>query len=119
MLMVVTHYYEKHETAERVREAMRDWIMEPSEENSALPAHAMERFGLMPDLELPQEDVDAVIAYMMDLHDKSDMESMHEEADSMHHEMMMPPDSTAMCPRMGGDSTATCPMHQKTTRDSQ
>lgn len=64
MLMVAEHYVQAKGTEEAAMAAMKDWIPNPAVEKSLLPAHAIEKFGLMDPLPLPAEDLDAVVAYI-------------------------------------------------------
>jgi hypothetical protein len=63
--MVLQHYFSEHQTDDGVTSAMQSWLAEPDSAKSSLPPHAIERFGLMPPLQLPESDVDAVIAYLL------------------------------------------------------
>ena len=68
MLMIATHYTE----TEGPWEAMREWVAAPDPEKSRLPAHAIERFGLMPPLVLSQEDAAAVVDYIRTEYEKQE-----------------------------------------------
>lgn len=62
MKMVLRHYMEAD--LEDPWQAVRDWVVAPDSSRSALPAHAIERFGLMPPLVMGEADMDALIAYL-------------------------------------------------------
>lgn len=62
MKMVLRHYLQAD--LEDPWQAVRDWVVAPDSSRSALPAHAIERFGLMPPLVMEEADMDALIAYL-------------------------------------------------------
>jgi mono/diheme cytochrome c family protein len=69
MSHVARHYLEAiPERTEAARRIAR-WIGAPSVEESVLPAHAIERHGLMPPLALSQRDREAVAMYVLTLAD--------------------------------------------------
>lgn len=65
MAMVVRHYRQALESDVEVRDRMIRWIAEPAPERSALPAHAIDRFGMMPPHPLPEADRAAVVDYLL------------------------------------------------------
>lgn len=62
MKMVLRHYLQAD--LEDPWQAVRDWVVAPDSARSALPAHAIERFGLMPPLVMEEADMDALIEYL-------------------------------------------------------
>lgn len=62
MKMVLRHYMQAD--LEDPWQAVRDWVVAPDSARSALPAHAVERFGLMPPLVMEDADMDALIEYL-------------------------------------------------------
>lgn len=48
---------------------MIEWIKNPDADRSELPAHAIERFGLMPGQPLPDEDLRAVVEHVFQKYD--------------------------------------------------
>lgn len=67
MAMIVRHYRMALTDSAAVREALISWIGSPDSSKSLLPAHAIERFGLMAPLPLTPEAVAAVADYVMTL----------------------------------------------------
>jgi mono/diheme cytochrome c family protein len=67
----MSHIARHYRTAEPDRDAairrIAAWIAAPSESASALPAHAVAEWGLMPPLALPSQERRAVAAYVMTL----------------------------------------------------
>ncbi|NNE68760.1 MAG: cytochrome c [Rhodothermales bacterium] len=76
MRMVIKHYLEAE--LEDPWQSMRDWVGSPDAARSALPAHAIERFGVMPPLLLEEADLDALMMYL-----KTQADSVK----TMNHEM--------------------------------
>lgn len=64
--MVVRHYMEEFTDARRAEEAIVEWLVAPDPERSGLPAHAIERFGIMPPILLSQDQREAVAAYLIE-----------------------------------------------------
>ena len=62
MRMVIKHYLDAE--LEDPWGSLRAWVAAPDSSRSVLPAHAIEKFGLMPPLVLPEEDLDALIDYL-------------------------------------------------------
>jgi mono/diheme cytochrome c family protein len=54
------------DSAEAIERIVR-WVREPDAEQSLLPAHVIERFGLMPPLPLPEAELRNAAAYVMTL----------------------------------------------------
>lgn len=48
-------------------ERIVSWVREPAIEKSLLPAHVIERFGLMPPLPLPEQELRNAAAYVLTL----------------------------------------------------
>ena len=65
--MVAMHY--RSATADSAEAVARivSWVRAPAKERSLLPSHAIERFGLMPPLQLPDSALQAAAAYVMSL----------------------------------------------------
>lgn len=75
MAMVVRHYRQALSTEDSVRTAMLEYVRKPSAEASLLPAHAIERFGLMPaQPQLTDEQLSQIIDYVLTL--KPEMQGM-------------------------------------------
>ncbi len=66
MGMVVQHYRDALTDEDLVVDAIKGWLRAPRRERSHMPAHAIERFGLMPPLPLPEADLTAVAEYVVD-----------------------------------------------------
>lgn len=56
-LGLAMHYAETYRDREAFARAVARWVASPARERSALPAHAVERFGLMPPLAYPEEEL--------------------------------------------------------------
>ncbi|HAY37666.1 MAG TPA: hypothetical protein DCY57_11975 [Bacteroidetes bacterium] len=69
MKMIMRHYIAAHDTKEEVHASLVSWLEEPAPERSALPAHAIEKHGLMPVPNLNAEERVAVTDYIMTLID--------------------------------------------------
>jgi mono/diheme cytochrome c family protein len=68
MAMVVMHYRQALSTEDSVRTAIMTYVRKPSAEASRLPAHAIERFGLMPaQPQLTDEQLRLIVDYIMTL----------------------------------------------------
>jgi len=73
-------YLQQHETAEAAAAAIVAYLKQPDSTRSALPAHAITRFGLMPSqAHLTDVQLDAVARYVLTL------------ADTTHRMPMGPP----------------------------
>lgn len=70
MSHVARHYLDAEPDAEAAAHRITAWIAAPSAQKSALPAHAIERWGLMPPQLLPERDRRAVAAYVLTLADQ-------------------------------------------------
>ncbi|MEQ9104744.1 MAG: cytochrome c [Rhodothermales bacterium] len=71
MAMVVRHYRQALSTEDSVRTAIMTYVRKPSAEASLLPAHAIERFGLMPaQPQLTDEQLGHIVDYIMTLEAK-------------------------------------------------
>lgn len=65
--MIAMHYaMATRDSAEAIERIVR-WVREPAVERSLLPPHAIERFGLMPPLPLPEAELRNAAAYVMTL----------------------------------------------------
>lgn len=65
--MIAMHYaMATRDSAEAIERIVR-WVREPDAERSLLPAHVIERFGLMPPLPLPEAELRNAAAYVMTL----------------------------------------------------
>jgi cytochrome c len=64
------YYIRRHEDQTRALSAMVTFLREPSAETSAMPPHAVERFGLMPpQSHLTEDQLRAVALYSLSLAD--------------------------------------------------
>jgi cytochrome c5 len=74
MSHVAGHYRQKHQDDEVAVAAMVEYIKHPEAERSALPAHAIERFGLMPaQIQLTDGQLKKVARYVLSLADTTHM----------------------------------------------
>ncbi len=69
MSHVVRHYRQALPNDEVVVARITAFVRAPSAENSLMPAHARERFGLMPAQQLSDNQLRAVAAYVLTLSD--------------------------------------------------
>jgi mono/diheme cytochrome c family protein len=69
MSHVVRHYRQALPNDEVVVARITEFVRTPSAERSLMPAHARERFGLMPAQQLSDNQLRAVAAYVMTLAD--------------------------------------------------
>ncbi|MBO6577135.1 MAG: c-type cytochrome [Rhodothermales bacterium] len=97
MRMVLKHYLEAE--IEDPWGAIKAWVTAPDSARSALPAHAIERFGLMPPLPWPESHLDSLIVYLqqvaaepMPQHGGHGPGMRHGDGQGMQHGT--PPDST-------------------------
>lgn len=67
MAHVARHYLASDTSRTAVIERLVSWVREPSAERSLLPPMARERWGLMPPLLLPEEQLRDVAAYVLTL----------------------------------------------------
>lgn len=67
LTMVAMHYRQALASEDSVAVRIAAWLAAPSAARSLLPAHAIERFGLMPPLPLPDADRRAVARYVASL----------------------------------------------------
>lgn len=74
MSHVAMHYRERYPDRAEALAAMAAYVRAPAEERSALPARAIQRFGVMPALPLPADQLHAVSAYVWSLADPARME---------------------------------------------
>lgn len=71
MAMVVMHYRQALSTEDSVRTAIMTYVRNPSAETSRLPAHAIERFGLMPaQPQLTDAQLGHIVDYILTLEAK-------------------------------------------------
>lgn len=76
MVMIARHYREKYTSDSSGIGAVTRFLLEPDSSRSALPAHAIERFGLMPKLPgITPTQARAVASYVWSL---SDTTTAHE-----------------------------------------
>jgi cytochrome c len=70
MSHAAAYYVRRHVLADSAAAAMVAYLKEPAAERSVLPAHAIERFGLMPtQAHLSHAQLDAVARYVLTLAD--------------------------------------------------
>ena len=67
MAMILRHYGMALGDSAAVRDTLVSWIGSPDASRSMLPAHAVERFGVMAPVDLTPEEIDAVTDYIMTL----------------------------------------------------
>lgn len=68
MAMIVRHYRQALSTEDSVRTVMTTWLRSPSAEASLLPAHAIEKFGLMPaQPQLTDKQIELIVGYVLTL----------------------------------------------------
>ncbi|CAN5718059.1 hypothetical protein BH23GEM9_BH23GEM9_12220 [soil metagenome] len=73
------YYVRKHKDTPAAVEALVAYMKEPDAERSAMPAHAIERFGLMPSqAHLPDAHLQAVARYVLTLADTVHVGSNHQ-----------------------------------------
>ena len=70
MLHVVGHYLQEYEDRPAAEEAIRNWVTNPNLEHSAMPEHAIERFGLMPAQPIPEDQAAAVAYYVLEMYEE-------------------------------------------------
>jgi cytochrome c len=79
MSHAASYYVRKHKDPAAAVAAMVAYLKEPAAEQSALPAHAIERFGLMPSQRhLPDAQLQAVARYVLTLADTTHVHGGHE-----------------------------------------
>ncbi len=95
MKMIASRYLAAHETEAEAAASIRSWLEGPSEEKSLMPAMAIAEHGLMPPVNLTEEERNAVASYVLTL-GSSDMQSMMQGMMNGKHGGMkgMKPDST-------------------------
>jgi mono/diheme cytochrome c family protein len=69
MSHIARHYRAAEPDRDTAIRRIAAWIVAPSASASVLPAHAVEEWGLMPPLVLPEEERRAVAAYVLTLED--------------------------------------------------
>jgi mono/diheme cytochrome c family protein len=69
MSHVVRHYRQALPNDEVVVARITEFVRAPSAERALMPAHARERFGLMPAQQLSDNQLGAVAAYVITLSD--------------------------------------------------
>lgn len=70
MSHAAAYYVRRHGNTPAAVAAMVSFLKEPSAERSVMPAHAIERFGLMPSQgHLPDAHLEAVVRYVLTLAD--------------------------------------------------
>ena len=99
LLMIARHYVEAYGDRETAAVAMVAWATEPDAARSALPAHAIERFGLMPAQALPREDLEAVAWFALE--NAADMPMERDEEMMMHRSGRAPRGEQHMPHRRG------------------
>lgn len=76
MAMVVRHYRMALADSAELKEALVGWIASPDSTRSRLPAHVIERFGLMAPVALTPEEIGTVVDYVMTLDSEMGRRSM-------------------------------------------
>lgn len=67
MTHIARHYRQAFKTEAEGVEAIVQWVLRPDSTRSKMPAHAIERFGLMPAFPLPEPQLRSVAKYVWDL----------------------------------------------------
>lgn len=67
MTHIARHYRQAFATEAEGVEAIVQWVMKPDAARSKMPAHAIERFGLMPAFPLPEAQLREVATYVWSL----------------------------------------------------
>lgn len=67
MSMIATRYVAAAPDSATAAARIAAWARDPDPARSLLPAHAIERFGLMPPLDLPEADLRNAAAYILTL----------------------------------------------------
>lgn len=85
MSHAAAYYLRKHEVADSAAAALVAYLKAPSPETSVLPAHAIERFGLMPaQAHLSDQQLDAVARYVLTLADTEHGSGMQHREGMQH-----------------------------------
>ena len=63
MAMIKSHYLEKYKTRELFVEAVTEQVKNPSDDKTLIPG-AVEKFGIMPKLSLPEQDLQQAAQYL-------------------------------------------------------
>jgi cytochrome c len=81
MSHAVAYYLRKHGEAPKAVDALVAYLKEPAAERSAMPAHAIERFGLMPSqAHLGDAQLRAVATYVITLADTAHVRGNHQHS---------------------------------------
>ncbi|MBX3131778.1 MAG: c-type cytochrome [Gemmatimonadaceae bacterium] len=67
MTHIARHYRQAFTTEAEGVEAIVQWVLKPDAARSKMPAHAIERFGIMPAFPLPEAQLRDVAKYVWDL----------------------------------------------------
>lgn len=67
MTHIARHYRQAFATEAEGIEAIVQWVTKPDSARSRMPAHAIQRFGLMPAFPLPEAQLREVAKYVWDL----------------------------------------------------
>lgn len=67
MTHIARHYRQAFATEAEGVEAIVQWVTKPEAARSKMPAHAIERFGIMPAFPLPEEQLREVARYVWSL----------------------------------------------------
>ncbi len=67
MQMIKMHYFRQLESEKDVRTALNVWLLQPDSSRSLLPTHAIAKHGVMPPLDLSDEERVAVVDYILQL----------------------------------------------------
>ena len=101
LMMVLGHYMDEFGAPDSARDALILWLAGPDSTQSVLPAHAIERFGVMPPLPpLSDEQRSAVATYLFEQYEEDGMggrggagmgQSSHRGGEGMRHGDTLPP----------------------------
>ena len=63
---IVMHYSERYREREQFAEAVARFVLAPAKDKSAMPPHAIERFGLMPGVAYPEGEIREIARWLWD-----------------------------------------------------
>ena len=85
MKMIVRRYMMANETEEAAHARIVEWLKGPSEDKSLMPPMAIDEHGLMPPIELTEEERTAVATYVLKLQEAG-MPGMMHQMNQMEHQ---------------------------------
>ena len=66
MMGVVMHYSDAYRTRDQFVDAVTRWVAAPAKDKSRMPAHAIDKFGVMPFLGYPEAEVKVIAGWIWD-----------------------------------------------------